>query len=263
MPVPTLGVATTEGEGPEGRTGGTAGPYWMTTLSIPLITALPSEAQKPGRNEGAEVPFLEFNLGLPPELEPDVDCFCQELASSAREDSRSDSSQNPSGGIQKVGNLVGTGAWYAWLVALLVTFWWGATWSLGSDGALHLLPWWCCLEQCSPTGRIPEDQPETTISGNTLPASAKPSIEEAATEEAAPIGRPQEEPSTSQTPSEEPTRRVRSPIQFPGWREVLHPSRLVTAAGQTPPIPQESRLRPHSWGSGGRRAQHPRAEEHL
>ena len=93
-----------------------------------------------------------------------------------------------------------------------------------------------------------EDQLETTISGSAQSSSVNTPIEEAAmeeaapiedaaTEEAAPVGRPQEEPSTSQTPSEESTRRVGSPFQFPGWREVLHPSRLVTAAGQAPPIP--------------------------
>ena len=93
-----------------------------------------------------------------------------------------------------------------------------------------------------------EDQLETTISGSTQPTSANSPIEEAAMEEAtpvegaameeaAPIGRPWEEPSTSQTPSGEPTRRENSPIQFPGWREVLHSSQLVTAARQAPPIP--------------------------
>ena len=39
--------------------------------------------------QGAEMPF---NLGCPPELGPDMDHFLQELASSAREDSRNDSS---------------------------------------------------------------------------------------------------------------------------------------------------------------------------
>ena len=43
-------------------------------------------------DKGAELPFLEFNLGLPTELGPDVDCFLQELANSMREGSRSDSS---------------------------------------------------------------------------------------------------------------------------------------------------------------------------
>ena len=107
-----------------------------------------------------------------------------------------------------------------------------------------------------------EDQPETTMSGSVQPASAKPPVEGAAAEEATPIWRPLEEPSTSETLSEEQTRGVMFPTQFPGWREVLHPSSLVTAAGQTPPIPHESRQMPCSWSSGERKAQHQRAEEH-
>ena len=31
------------------------------------------------------------------------------------------------------------------------------------------------------------------------------------------------------------TTREKPPNQFPGWEEVLHPSRLVVAAGQVPP----------------------------
>ena len=46
-------------------------------------------------DEGAELPFLEFDLGMPPELGPDVHHFLQELASSTREDSGSDSSPEP------------------------------------------------------------------------------------------------------------------------------------------------------------------------
>ena len=49
MLMPTLRVATAEGEGPGGTTGGTTGPCQKTVLSIPLGTALPSGAQEPGR----------------------------------------------------------------------------------------------------------------------------------------------------------------------------------------------------------------------
>ena len=77
-------------------------------------------------------------------------------------------------------------------------------------------------------------------------------IEEAIMEEAAPVRRPQEEPSTPQTPGEEPTmKRKASPTWFPGWREVLHPSWPVIATEQAPAVPQESRQRPHSQSSGG------------
>ena len=34
----------------------------------------------------------------------------------------------------------------------------------------------------------------------------------------------------------EPTREKKPPNQFPGWEKVLHPSRLVVAAGHIPPI---------------------------
>ena len=46
-------------------------------------------------DEEAEPPFLEFDLGLPLELGPDVDCFLQELANKSREDGESDSSLAP------------------------------------------------------------------------------------------------------------------------------------------------------------------------
>ena len=35
--------------------------------------------------------------------------------------------------------------------------------------------------------------------------------------------------------TEEPTKKEKSPNQFPGWWEVLHPSRLVVVARQIPP----------------------------
>ena len=111
------------------------------------------------------------------------------------------------------------------------------------------------LDGVAPPEGFLEDQLETTISRSVQPVPTDP-IEQAAAEEAAPVGRPQEEPSTSQTPSKEPTGRVGSPIWFPGWREVLHPSRPVTAARQVPPTPQESKQRPHSQSSGGRKTWH-------
>ena len=43
----------------------------------------------------AELPFLEFDLGPPPELGPDVNSFLQELSSSVREGSRNNSSSEP------------------------------------------------------------------------------------------------------------------------------------------------------------------------
>ena len=99
----------------------------------------------------------------------------------------------------------------------------------------------------------------TTQSEETIPESAQPAytdspVEEAAVkvteEEAAPIVRPAEGSSIFQTLNEEPTRREQLPNQFPGWKEVLHPSWLVIAAGQIPSISQGSKQRPHSRGSG-------------
>ena len=55
---------------------------------------------------------------------------------------------------------------------------------------------------------------------------------------------------------EEPSRGEQPPNQFPGWREMLHPSRLVIAARQIPPISQDSKWRSCSRSSGGRIAWH-------
>ena len=51
----------------------------------------------PGTPEGkkAELPFLEFHLGPPPELGPEVNHFLQEPACRSREDSKSHSSSEP------------------------------------------------------------------------------------------------------------------------------------------------------------------------
>ena len=107
-----------------------------------------------------------------------------------------------------------------------------------------------------------KDQPEETIPESALLASPNSPIEEAAAEETAPIWGPLEELSTPQTLCKEQTMRVEaSPIQFPGWREVLHLYRLITATGQAPLASCESRQRPHSQSSGGRKAQCGRAEE--
>ena len=36
--------------------------------------------------------------------------------------------------------------------------------------------------------------------------------------------------------TKEPTKKEQPPNQFPGWKEVIHPSRPVVATGQIPPI---------------------------
>ena len=91
-------------------------------------------------------------------------------------------------------------------------------------------------------------QLEKTVPESAQPASTNSPIVEAAVkvakEEATPIVRPPEGPSTSQTMNKEPTGRECSSNQFPGWREVLHPSRLITATRQIPPVSQSSKWRP-------------------
>ena len=103
-------------------------------------------------------------------------------------------------------------------------------------------------------------QLEKTVPQSAQPASTNSPVEKAAVkvakEEAAPIARPLEGPTTSQTPNEKPTRREHPPNQFPGWREVLHPSRLVTATRQIPLVSQSSKWRSHSKSSGERMAQY-------
>ena len=99
-----------------------------------------------------------------------------------------------------------------------------------------------------------EDQPETTIPGSDQPATTNPPIKEATMGEAATVGEPLEEPSTLQIPCEEQTTKVKvSHSQFPRWRDVLHPSQLVTATRLAPAVSHELRHRSGSQGSGVRR----------
>ena len=53
------------------------------------------------------------------------------------------------------------------------------------------------------------------------------------------------------------------PNQFPGWKEVLHPSWPVATAGQTPPAVRDTKKRPHHQSSEARRAPCQRVEEWL
>ena len=71
------------------------------------------------------------------------------------------------------------------------------------------------LDGVAPPEGFLEDQPKTTISVGAQSASTDPPIKEAPMEDAAPV----EEPSTPQTPCEEPTMKGKaSPTQFLGWR---------------------------------------------
>ena len=357
---------TAKREGPRDEAAGTAG--LCQSLAHSPEHGPPQWGPEAWEDEGAEQPFLEFDLGPPPELGPDIDCFFQELTSSTREDSKNDSSPEPPAEecerwVTWWGQVLDTPEWWQELVEIpeVVDHWelarkiqasfelplqisklhdmenyhlallapaclcwkdflplqdpkfpyhdirmaqvektvayvqalqfWAEKSNLPTLGQPCLLvrsilklrevmefyvsfPNDAILSSVALPEGFLEDQPETTISGSTQPASADSPIEEAAmeeatpveeaaAEEASPIGRPQEEPNTSQTPSREPTRRESSPIWFPGWREVLHLSWPVTAARQAPLIPQESRWRPHSKSSWERRAHHQRTKEHL
>ena len=111
------------------------------------------------------------------------------------------------------------------------------------------------LDGVAPPEGFLKDQSEETIPESALLASPDSPIEEATVEETTPVGGPLEEPSTPQTLCEEQTMRVEaSQIQFPGCRKVLHPSGLITATGQVPPVSHESRWRPCSQSSRGRKA---------
>ena len=74
------------------------------------------------KDEGTGMPFLEFDLGLPLGLAPEVDYFLQEPASSVRERSGSDSSPEPP-----------AEEYERWVT------WWGQ--------ALAMPEWWQALEE--------------------------------------------------------------------------------------------------------------------
>ena len=81
MPVSIPRVMTNGGEGPRGRAGGATGPYYRTAPPIPPAHSTPQWEDKED-----ELPFLEFNLGPPPELGPNVECFFWEMANKSKED---------------------------------------------------------------------------------------------------------------------------------------------------------------------------------
>ena len=87
---------------------------------------------------------------------------------------------------------------------------------------------------------------EAIFSGMALPEeSLTTQSEEAAPKSTKPVhtDSPVEDTAAKIT-KEEPTKREQPPNQFPGWKEVLHPSRLVIATRQIPPISQGSKRRP-------------------
>ena len=59
----------------------------------------------------------------------------------------------------------------------------------------------------------------------------------------------------------EPTVEKRPLNQFPGWEKVLHPSRPIVTARETPPLSRGMKQRPHSQSSGGGLVQQPQTKE--
>ena len=89
----------------QGLTGGQSLPFPHTQPSL--------MGPKTLEDEEAEQPFLEFDLGPPPELGPDVNCFLQELANKSRENRKSDSSLEPPVEEYERWVMWGTGTQYA------------------------------------------------------------------------------------------------------------------------------------------------------
>ena len=80
---------------------------------------------------------------------------------------------------------------------------------------------------------------------------------------AAPIDRPSKESAPPQVPCKKWAKIEAPPTQFLGWKEVLHPSQLVAAAGQTPLAAKDTKQRPCHQSSEVTRAPCQRAEERL
>ena len=74
------------------------------------------------------------------------------------------------------------------------------------------------------SGMALPEEPSTTKPQEATPKSAQPTQ----------VNSPVKEAIAKVT--KEPTKKEKPPNQFPGWKEVLHPSRLVVAAGKIPHI---------------------------
>ena len=88
------------------------------------------------------------------------------------------------------------------------------------------------LPEESPVTQPKEDTPEST-----QPTQANSPVKEAIAEV-----------------TKEPTREEKPLNWYPGWEDVLHPSRLAVAAGQMSPLSRGPKQRPCSQSSGERMA---------
>ena len=93
------------------------------------------------------------------------------------------------------------------------------------------------------SGMALPEEPSITQSKEAAPQSAQPMQTDSPVKEA------------GAKVAKELTKKEQPPNQFPGWKEVIHPSRLVVATGQIPPILQGPKQRPHSWSSWERMVQ--------
>ena len=142
--MPSLRVATAKGEGPRHRTGGTAGPCQKTALSILLNTVLLMGPRSLGRWRG----WTTFS-GSQPGATTRVRTRCGPLSPGASKQCKGRQwkwllPRTPIGGIWKMGNLVGTGAQYASLVAGIgrdSRNWWPPGAGPEDMGLAFKLPW--------------------------------------------------------------------------------------------------------------------------
>ena len=96
---------------------------------------------------------------------------------------------------------------------------------------------------------------EAVFSGVALPEEPSITQSKEAPESAQPMQTDSPVEEAVMKVTEELTKKEQSPNQFPGWREVIHPSRPVVAARQIPPILQGSKQRSHSRSSRERMVQ--------
>ena len=127
-------------------------------------------------------------------------------------------------------------------------FWWGVYWSWGKRWNATS-PF---LMKPSSVAWPSQRNPWPCYQRKSAPKNAQPVYVVSPAEEA-----------TVKATKEELTRRKHPPIDSQGGRKVLHPSRLVIAAGQIPPISQVSKQRPCSRSSGERMAWCQQANEEL
>ena len=123
----------------------------------------------------------------------------------------------------------------------------------------ELVPTEVSTEEVAPTEDPNEETNPTVVTTKEAAPTGEPI--EGLTILAATVSKPAEGPDIPPVQHEEKGKGEVPHSDFPAWTKVLHPSQLVTAAGQTPLTPGELRWRHHSQSVGGRRAWHQRAEE--